>query len=147
MIHSTADVSPEANVGSGTRVWNDAQIRERAVVGEDCVIGKGVYIDKDVVVGSRVKIQNRASLFRGLTVETAVVFLIRRLEVCTSTDVALRLQRIPFLNDPADDGEAGAHYGTNFGFLDYVVEGAAFATGYQCANDDSQGGTYGGAND
>ena len=72
MIHSTADVSTEAEVGSGTRVWNDAQIRERAKVGEDCVIGKGVYIDRDVVVGSRVKIQNRASLFRGLTVEDGV---------------------------------------------------------------------------
>ncbi len=69
MIHSTADVSIEAKIGSGTRVWHEAQIRERAVVGSDCVIGKGVYIDRDVIVGSRVKIQNRASLFRGLTVE------------------------------------------------------------------------------
>ena len=72
MIHSTADVSTEATVGSGTRVWHEAQIRERAVVGSDCVIGKGVYVDQDVVVGSRVKIQNRASLFRGLTVEDGV---------------------------------------------------------------------------
>ena len=35
MIHPTADVSPDAKIGSGTRVWNDAQIRERAIVGED----------------------------------------------------------------------------------------------------------------
>ena len=72
MIHSTADVSTEAKIGPGTSVWNEAQIREGAVVGSDCVIGKGVYIDRDVVVGSRVKIQNRASLFRGLTVEDGV---------------------------------------------------------------------------
>ncbi len=72
MIHSTADVSTEAKIGSGTSVWNEAQIRERAVVGSDCVIGKGVYIDRDVVVGDRCKIQNRASLFRGLTVEDGV---------------------------------------------------------------------------
>jgi acetyltransferase-like isoleucine patch superfamily enzyme len=72
MIHSTADVSAEAKIGSGTRVWHEAQIRERAVVGSDCVIGKGVYIDRDVVVGDRCKIQNRASLYRGLTVEDGV---------------------------------------------------------------------------
>jgi acetyltransferase-like isoleucine patch superfamily enzyme len=53
-------------------VWNEAQVRERAVVGEDCILGKGVYIDRDVVVGDRVKIENRASLFKGVTVEDGV---------------------------------------------------------------------------
>ena len=72
MIHPTADVSPEARIGPGTRIWHEAQVRERAVVGADCVLGKGVYIDRDVVVGDRVKIQNRASLFHGLTVENNV---------------------------------------------------------------------------
>lgn len=72
MIHPTADVSPEASVGRGTKVWNEAQIREGAVVGENCILGKGVYIDRDVHVGNNVKIENRASLFRGLTVEDGV---------------------------------------------------------------------------
>lgn len=72
MIHPTADVSKDAKIGAGTRVWHEAQVREGAVVGTDCVIGKGVYIDKDVIVGDRVKIQNRASLYRGLTVEDNV---------------------------------------------------------------------------
>lgn len=72
MIHPSADVSPEARLGPGTRVWHEAQVREGAVVGGDCVLGKGVYIDRDVIVGERVKIQNRASLFRGVTVEDGV---------------------------------------------------------------------------
>src|SRR3990172_2091230 len=72
MIHPTADVSPEARIGSGTRIWHEAQVREGAVLGADCTVGKGVYIDRDVVVGDRVKIQNRASLYRGLTVEDGV---------------------------------------------------------------------------
>lgn len=72
MIHPTADVSPEARIGPGTRIWHEAQVRERAVIGADCVLGKGVYVDRDVVVGDRVKIQNRASLFHGLTVESNV---------------------------------------------------------------------------
>ncbi len=72
MIHPTADVSPEARIGPGTKIWHQAQVREGAVVGAECNIGKGVYIDRDVVVGNRVKIQNRASLYRGLTVEDGV---------------------------------------------------------------------------
>ena len=72
MIHPTADVSTDAKIGEGTRVWSEAQVREGATVGTDCILGKGVYIDTDVVVGDRVKIQNRASLFRGLTVENGV---------------------------------------------------------------------------
>ena len=72
MIHPTADVSPEARIGPGTRIWHEAQVRERAVIGADCVLGKGVYVDRDVVIGDRVKVQNRASLFHGLTVEQNV---------------------------------------------------------------------------
>jgi acetyltransferase-like isoleucine patch superfamily enzyme len=72
MIHPTADVSPDARIGPGTRIWHEAQVREGAVLGADCNVGKGVYVDRGVVVGDRVKIQNRASLYRGLTVEDAV---------------------------------------------------------------------------
>ncbi len=72
MIHPTAEVSPLAKVGSNTNVWNEAQVREGATVGADCNIGKGVYIDRDVVVGNKVKIQNLASLYRGVTIEDGV---------------------------------------------------------------------------
>jgi len=72
MIHHTAEVSADARIGPGTRIWNEAQVREGAVVGADCNVGKGVYIGPGVVVGDRVKIQNRASLYPGLTVEDGV---------------------------------------------------------------------------
>ena len=71
-IHPTADVSPDASIGSGTSVWNQAQVRERARIGSDCIIGKNVYVDADVVLGDRVKVQNNVSLFHGLTVEDGV---------------------------------------------------------------------------
>jgi len=67
-IHTTADVSPAARLGDGCRVWHWAQIRERAQVGSNCVIGKDVYIDVDVVVGNDCKIQNFATLYRGVTI-------------------------------------------------------------------------------
>jgi UDP-2-acetamido-3-amino-2,3-dideoxy-glucuronate N-acetyltransferase len=71
-IHPTAEVSPEAKIGDETRIWGGVQVREGAVIGRQCIIGKDVYVDRGVVVGDKVKIQNRASLYRGLTVEDAV---------------------------------------------------------------------------
>jgi len=71
-IHPTADVSPLAIIGEGTRIWHQAQIRERARIGRSCIIGKGAYIDSDVVIGDRVKIQNRVSVYHGATIEDGV---------------------------------------------------------------------------
>ncbi len=71
-IHPTADVSSDAQVGEGTKVWHEAQVREGARIGRDCVLGKGVYIDKGVVIGDRCKVQNRASIFHGVTLEDGV---------------------------------------------------------------------------
>ncbi|HZP58357.1 MAG TPA: acyltransferase [Dehalococcoidia bacterium] len=71
-IHPSADVSPAATVGDGTRIWHEAQVREGARIGEQCVLGKGVYVDRDVVIGDRCKVQNRASLFHGVTLEDGV---------------------------------------------------------------------------
>jgi acetyltransferase-like isoleucine patch superfamily enzyme len=71
-IHPTAEVSPRATVGDGTRVWNEAQIREGATVGRDCILAKGVYVDTDVVIGDRVKLENRVSVFRGARLAAGV---------------------------------------------------------------------------
>jgi acetyltransferase-like isoleucine patch superfamily enzyme len=71
-IHPTADVSPSAEIGPGTRVWHQAQIRERVRIGANCIVSKGVYIDFDVQVGDNVKIQNGAFLYHGCTIEEGV---------------------------------------------------------------------------
>jgi UDP-2-acetamido-3-amino-2,3-dideoxy-glucuronate N-acetyltransferase len=71
-IHPTAEVSQEAEIGTGTRIWHQAQIREGARLGSECIVGKGAYIDSDVSIGSRVKIQNYALVYRGATVEDGV---------------------------------------------------------------------------
>src|SRR5437016_3382691 len=71
-IHPTAEVSPDAHIGAGTRIWRQAHVREYAQIGESCTIGKGVYIDAHVQIGSNVKIQNHASLFEGLTLGDGV---------------------------------------------------------------------------
>ena len=68
-IHQTAEVSRDARIGQGTKVWHHAQVREGAIIGENCVLGKGVYVGKDVKIGNNVKIQNRATIYRGVTIE------------------------------------------------------------------------------
>lgn len=71
-IHPTAEVSEAAVIGAGTKIWNQAQIREGAHVGERCIISKNVYIDENVSIGSRVKIQNNVNVYHGVTVEDEV---------------------------------------------------------------------------
>lgn len=71
-IHPTAEVSTEATVGAGTRIWRQVHVREHASIGENCNIGKGVYIDAHVQIGSCVKIQNHVSVFEGVTLEDGV---------------------------------------------------------------------------
>jgi acetyltransferase-like isoleucine patch superfamily enzyme len=72
-VHPTAEVSADALVGGGTRIWHQAQVREKARIGVNCVIGKGAYIDYGVSVGDNVKIQNYASVYRGVTIEDDVL--------------------------------------------------------------------------
>ena len=72
MIHPTADVSPHAQIGPGTRIWHQAQVRECARIGANCIVGKGVYIDFDVRIGDNVKIQNGVFVYRGVTIEDGV---------------------------------------------------------------------------
>jgi acetyltransferase-like isoleucine patch superfamily enzyme len=71
-IHPSAQISPRASIGRGTRIWKDVQVREGAVIGEECILGKGSYVDFDVTIGNRCKLQNNASVFNGAAVEDGV---------------------------------------------------------------------------
>jgi acetyltransferase-like isoleucine patch superfamily enzyme len=70
--HPTADVSPEATIGTGTKIWHHCQIRERVVIGQNCILSKGVYIDFGVKLGNNVKVQNGISIYHGVTLEDGV---------------------------------------------------------------------------
>jgi acetyltransferase-like isoleucine patch superfamily enzyme len=72
MVDPTSDVSAEAVVGPGTKVWGRTHVREGAILGANCVVGENVYIDADVCVGNNVKIQNGALLYRHLTLGDGV---------------------------------------------------------------------------
>ncbi len=70
--HPTADVSPQASIGAGTKIWQHCQVREGAVIGRNCILSKGVYIDSDVHIGDNVKIQNGVSVYHGVTLQDGV---------------------------------------------------------------------------
>lgn len=71
-IHSTAEISPKAQIGAGTRIWHFVQIREGASIGQNCIIGKDAYVDFNVSIGNNVKIQNGALIYHGATLEDGV---------------------------------------------------------------------------
>jgi UDP-2-acetamido-3-amino-2,3-dideoxy-glucuronate N-acetyltransferase len=71
-VHATADVSPHATIGAGTKIWQHCQVREDAALGQNCILSKGVYIDSGVQIGNNVKIQNGISIYHGVTLEDGV---------------------------------------------------------------------------
>lgn len=62
-IAESADVSSDALIGDGSRVWHLAQVRENAQLGENCTVGRGAYIGAGVVMGDGCKIQNYALVY------------------------------------------------------------------------------------
>ena len=95
-IHPTAEVSPKATLGPGTKVWHQAQVRENAVLGSNCILGKGTYVDFGVQIGDNVKIQNGSSVYHGVTLESGVfvgphvVFTNDRLPRAVNADGSLK---------------------------------------------------------
>jgi UDP-2-acetamido-3-amino-2,3-dideoxy-glucuronate N-acetyltransferase len=71
-IHPTASVDKRAEIGVGTRIWINVQVREGARIGADCILSKDVYVDANVTIGDRCKVQNGVSVYQGVTVEDDV---------------------------------------------------------------------------
>lgn len=71
-IHPTADLEADVVVGARTGIWHRAQVRVGARIGADCVIGRDAFIDEGVTLGDKVKVQNLALVYHGVTVEDGV---------------------------------------------------------------------------
>ena len=67
-IHPSAEVSEQAKIGDGTKIWNLAQVREDSVIGKNCIISKNVYIDAKAILGDRVKVQNNVNVYNGVEI-------------------------------------------------------------------------------
>jgi acetyltransferase-like isoleucine patch superfamily enzyme len=71
-IHPSAHIFSVKNIGRKTKIWINAQIREKTKIGNNCIIGKDVYIDKNVKIGNNCKIQNGASIYYGVIISSKV---------------------------------------------------------------------------
>jgi acetyltransferase-like isoleucine patch superfamily enzyme len=103
-IHPTADVSPAAEIGDGTAVWHQCQIREDVRIGENCILGKGIYVDFGVSIGSNVKIQNYVSIYHGVEIEDGVFV---GPHVCFTNDNRPRAVNPDGTRKAADDWDVG----------------------------------------
>jgi UDP-2-acetamido-3-amino-2,3-dideoxy-glucuronate N-acetyltransferase len=128
MIHPTAEVSPAAVVGSGTKVWARTHIREGAVLGESCIVGEGVYIDADVCIGRNVKIQNGALLYRRLRLGDGVFI---GPQACFTNDLRPRAVTAEGRLKGTDDwspGETRVEAGASVGAAAVIMPGLRIGT-------------------
>lgn len=70
--HPTAEISPEAEIGEGTRIWRHAQVLSGARVGKDCVIGHNCTVFAKAVLGDRVKLEANTDVWDLVTLEDRV---------------------------------------------------------------------------
>ena len=71
-VHETALVENGAEIGSGSKIWHQSQVRTRAKIGARCIVGKGAFVDFDVVIGDDSKLQNYACVYHGVTLGRGV---------------------------------------------------------------------------
>jgi UDP-2-acetamido-3-amino-2,3-dideoxy-glucuronate N-acetyltransferase len=90
-IHPTANVDMRAEIGTGTKIWINVQIRENAKIGINCILSKDVYIDHAVLIGNGCKIQNSVSIYNGVTIED---------EVFVGPNVTFTNDKVPRANNP-----------------------------------------------
>ncbi len=70
--HESSIVSPMAQIGNATKIWQFCNVMEEVEIGEHCNIGQGVFLEKGVKIGSRVKIKNNVALYTGVICEDNV---------------------------------------------------------------------------
>jgi len=67
-IHPSSEVSKDAVIQQGTKIWHFSHIRENVKIGKNVTIGQNVYIDEGVSIGDGTKIQNNVSVYKGISV-------------------------------------------------------------------------------
>jgi len=135
-IHPSADVSNLAEIGDGTSIWHQSQVRENSHLGKNCILGKGVYVDSNVNIGENVKIQNYVSIFHGVTIEDGVFI---GPHVCFTNDLRPRAINPDGTLKSVDDWEIketvvkhGASIGANSTVLCGVTVGEWAMAGSGC---------------
>lgn len=72
IIHPRSEVSPEATIGPGTRVWQFAIVLGGATVGADCNLNAHTLVEGGAVVGDRVTLKCGVYVWDGIVLENDV---------------------------------------------------------------------------
>jgi len=70
--HKTAEISPKAKIGEGTKIWQNSQVLEGAKIGKDCTIGHNCVIFGGAKLGNNVKIESNTDIWDLVTLEDYV---------------------------------------------------------------------------
>ena len=71
-VHETAIVDKDAQIGSGSRVWQWVHVCGGARVGKNVSMGQNVFIGNKVTIGDNCKIQNNVSVYDNVHLEEGV---------------------------------------------------------------------------
>lgn len=71
-IHPLADVHSEAEVGAGTRIWQNCVVLQGAVVGRDCNLNAHTLVEGAARIGDRVTLKCGVYVWDGITLEDDV---------------------------------------------------------------------------
>jgi len=72
VAHPTAEISPDAEIGAGTRIWQHCIVMRGVRIGRDCKIAHNVFIESGVIVGNRVTVKDNVCLYDGLEIADEV---------------------------------------------------------------------------
>ena len=67
-FHPSSNISPNAKIGSGTKIWQFCTVLEGAEIGEKCILSQNVYVEGNTKIGNRVKIKNNVSVYEGIEI-------------------------------------------------------------------------------
>ena len=72
IIHSLADVSPEASIGARTRVWQWVVVLPGAAIGAECNLNAHTLVEGKARIGDRVTLKSGVFVWDGVTLEDDV---------------------------------------------------------------------------
>jgi len=69
MIHPTALIEADVEIGAGSQIWDHVHIRQGARIGRNCIVGEKTYIAGQVQIGNHVKINACVYICALVTIE------------------------------------------------------------------------------
>ncbi len=70
--HKTADVSADAKIGEGTKIWHNCQVQKGAIIGKGCILGHNCFIATGAKIGDGVKLESNIDVWDKVVLENDV---------------------------------------------------------------------------